>query len=270
MTNVISFFGHPLRKNRYDKVYLRRLRSGQVIFGIHFVTFLSVILWLVLLLILLKVGHAGWLAGLKIRSVTLLGCLLILTAFFFQPWVQFNFLDYIFSTPQLLKDIFSDETIAWLAQLLGFNWLEKIVAIFSSMTNVTGLGLQLVPTLGGWTRFWLTAPPVFALLAAVWAPLGAYLRGSKLNRFSAVVVMGGAVVLLVGLAFSLPDLDALGIHDRFDLLLVTALLGAQLGNGPALTLLGLLLLLAGGVVEWQDHSGGFLAQTQTDLPEALL
>jgi hypothetical protein len=91
-------------------------------------------------------------------------------------------------------------------------------------------------------------------LGLIWTPIGATYRGVILGRALGFLIITLGCFSAVGLLLSLPEIDALGYHYEFQVMVLAALLGIRLGSGPWLTLLGLALLILGGRIECTDQS----------------
>lgn len=212
------------------------------------------ILWL---LIILWVGLTtldfksnGTLAiGFRPRLVTLLAVILILGSYFFQDWLRFSFIEYFRAGRGPLVGIAPD-----LLEQLGLEGLAPVLRVLLGATGLNGWQLMLVPFYGIGTRLATLIPVGIAVLSLCWLPWGTSRAGGRLCKLVGSMMLASALIALVALAVSLPDLDALSVygHQQFEWAVLATLLGPKLGLGPWITLIGLALLCVGGLVEIAD------------------
>jgi hypothetical protein len=193
--------------------------------------------------------------GLRIRWLTsMLGAVVIIGAFFFQPWIRLDFVEYIDPTPEFLEQLIPKELTLFLARHIGVQWISKFVQVFLFFTRLNGWKIQLLPTIGLFTRAATLLPLLPLALGLLTVFIGSMYRGKFLAKILGYSLIGLSLLSLILLLIVLPDLDALGIRDQFHWSLFAAILGVRLGNGPWLCIVGLLLLCLGGVVEIVDTS----------------
>lgn len=220
-------------------------------FGLSLVTFLLLIGWAGCAILVLRLDTPMAQAS-KPRLITLLGIVLIVGAFFFQPWIKFSFLDYLVPTPEFIKRIAPSEVVAILVEKLGMEWLGKLIHIFKMFTKFNGWQIELIPTLGVSTRIITVFPPILAVATILTLPVCATFRGRFVSKTIGLFMLIFSIINAVLLLSALPDLDALGIQGNFQWNLFATILGAHIGNGPWFCLLGLMLLGLGGLIELVD------------------
>lgn len=217
-------------------------------FTLNLTTIAFLLLWVILLLLAIKLDTPMAKAFRK-RLVLLLGFTLLGCGFFFQPWIKFEFLEYILPTPELLGVVFSGGALTKLVHILGATWMSKILHVFHMFTRLNGWQIEFIPTLGIWLRI-RTLLPLFPFVISLPAVLiGTSLPGCKLSRVLGWVLIVSSLITGLLLLTALPGLDCLGIQDEFQWEVFATLLGTRLGNGPWLCIFGLLLIAAGGVIE---------------------
>jgi hypothetical protein len=222
-------------------------------FGLSWWTILLLITWGLIALAISRCSCA-WARGMQYRIFPLLGVFVVTSAYLFQPWIKFQFIEYLVNMPYLLKELLPLDIINYLVKWFGVEWLTKTVEIFGVITgfSINGLLVQFVPSFGFWTHVWAILPLLLVIPVVLGIIVGPFARGKPPVRFLGGALFCISLVALIGLITSLPDLDALGIHGDFAWLLLSALLGVRLGNGPWITILGLILFAIGGVVEFSD------------------
>ncbi len=222
------------------------------------VLLLTCVIWIALAVMALA-SDTRFAVGLRPRLLTLLGVALILGGFF-QPWLNLDFLRYVRLGPDVLT-AFLPEVL----QQIGPEPVAKVLFLLERVTHLNGWQMQLVPFYNVPTRLAAVAPLLLAMAALVWTPWGASLAGSRACKAVGGILTCLSLALLVALTAAAPILDALGQPQQLEWSLLTVLLGVRVGNGVWLTLVGLLLLAIGGVVEVVDQGPGAAA---TSLPEA--
>ncbi|MBN1874685.1 MAG: hypothetical protein JXA33_10680 [Anaerolineae bacterium] len=219
-------------------------------FEIGFLSIILLLLWFVVFVIVMRLPQ-DWAAALRLRLVTLLGCVVALGAYFSQAWIEFNPIEYI--TPSDVLDCIPEDLLAFIVEKMGSEQGAKILRILADFMQLNGWQTQVIPTYSIATRVCTLFAPVLAFAALLWIPFGVWLRGKKLTA-----MVGGLMIFLNGvgsilLLLVLPDLDALGMAGDFHGMLLATLVGAHLGNGPWWAIIGMLLIAVGGVVEIMDH-----------------
>lgn len=217
-------------------------------FGISIPLFLILLAWGLLLLAIHRSG-SSYAAAFKPRMLTVLGALLVGGGFLFQPWLKISFLSYWSRIPDIFEKYIPIKVASWLTSLFGQAGASHFLDLFDKFTNLKGWQVALLPTYSAWIHGLMVFPLVLALVALMWAPLGAGSPGSGAGK-----VIGGLTICLalatsVAIILSIPDLDSAGVKDQFQWALVATLLGVRLGNGPWYVILGLLFLAGGGAVE---------------------
>lgn len=180
----------------------------------------------------------------------LLGAGLIFCAFFFQPWVELKFTQYIINTPKILEGLLPQELVVVFLRIFKADTLEKVFSIITKIGSISlsGLSMQVVPTYGFATRVWILAPLFLTPLVLIRVLIGFFKNlncGSKAVDFCFIIA---ALTAGIGLLVSLPEIDALGLHQNFAWTLLAAFLGIRIGNGPWITILGLILLQVGSLM----------------------
>jgi len=188
------------------------------------------------------------------RLILLLGSVLTIGAFFFLRWIELDFIGYFNIDLDFLTLFVSPRVLHFISQKLGMidfdlRWLSKILHLLHNFTYFNGVTLQLVPTYGVGEHAATMLPPLVGILGAILILPAASYPGTLPVR-----VLGGILALisaisLIALLLVLPDLDSLGIHGDFRWMLMVTILGARLRSGPWYTMIGLLLLMAGGLIE---------------------
>jgi hypothetical protein len=222
-------------------------------FDLSFATIGLLSAWILLLLVVLRLNTAIA-EGLRPRMITLLGAVLLASGFFFQPWIEFDFLSYINPTPEFIRQLIPVELLPLLVERYGVEWLSRSLRILTILTQLNGWQIELIPTLSLWTRFW-SLLPLFSLALAIASTIfGSTFRGGWFPRAMGTVMVLLGVVNSGFLLLDLAAIDNLGIYGDFRWKLLAAILGARLGNGPWFCILGLLSTAVGGLVEIVDRS----------------
>ncbi len=186
---------------------------------------------------------------LRPRMVTLLGAVLVGGGYFFQPWIELDFISYFNPTPEFIHQLFPREIATMLVERFGVSWLHRALQLFNIFTSLNGWQIQLLPTYDWLTRGWAFLPLFCLLLALLTVLIGLTVPGNFLARGAGMALIFVSVLDALGLLLSLPAIDALGIHNNFQIGLLATLLGVHLGNGPWICVFGLLVLSVGGAVE---------------------
>ena len=191
--------------------------------------------------------------GIIYRTVTLLGIFLTFSGFFFEPWIEFDFLRCIFPTSGLLQVLIPGDLVILLIQKFGAEWIGILLAWFERFTQLTGLTMHLLPTLGIgiWFIIWMPLIPLF--ISPIILGLGLFAPGTKFARIGGWTMLCSSAFNILVLLPLLPHLDAVGVEGDFRLSLLSTLLCAHLGVGPWICILGLIILAAGGVIEITDQ-----------------
>lgn len=212
------------------------------------ILWLLIILWLGLAILVFK-SNGTLAVGLRPRLIVLLAVILILGSYFFQDWLRFSFIEYFRAGRGPLIGLAPD-----VLEQLGLEGLTPVLRVLLGATGLKGWQLMLVPFYGVGTRLATLIPVGVAILSLCWLPWGTSRAGGRLCKLVGTVMLASALVALIALALSLPDLDAVSVygHQQFDWALLATLLGPKLGLGPWITLIGLALLCVGGLVEIGD------------------
>ena len=189
----------------------------------------------------------------KRRIAALIGVFLVLASFLFQPWIRLNFIEYLVNIPQSIKDLLPEGVVKLVIDRLGVDWLGRLLEIVGNVTSLSGWKIQFIPTYGFWTHFWMLAPVILVFPVALGILFGSLLHGRAIPRILGGVLAVFSLILFLGLLFSLPDIDTLGIHHNFQWSLLAAMVGAKLGNGPWFMCLGLLFWVIGGIVDLMEQ-----------------
>jgi hypothetical protein len=220
-------------------------------FELRFITIFLLIIWVVFFFLARKLD-TPLMQGFRPRLVTLLGFFLVGTGFFFQPWIKFEFLDYINPTPEFLRQFFSGDLLNKIIQLIGVGWINKLLNLFHMFTRFNGWQIELIPTLSIWIRLCTLLPLFPFAISLLGILIGSAYRGSLAARaFGGIMIISG-FISAVALLWALPGLDALGIQGNFQWALLATILGTRMGNGPWFCIIGLLLIIIGGLIELKD------------------
>lgn len=222
-------------------------------FKYSFIFIILVLSWLAIVVVVLRLQQA-WAVALRPRLVTLLGCVVAFGAYFSQAWLEFDIIGYIEIFPlEDMLGLISEGLFALIIEKLGIEWGPKILQLLSDFTQLNGWKIQAVPTYPLATRACTLMPPVLAFAALLWVPMGVWLRGKRFAVFVGWLMIALNVLGSVSLLLALPSLDALGMAGHFRGMLFSAFLGARIGNGPWLAIIGMLLIAMGGAVEIMDR-----------------
>jgi hypothetical protein len=221
-------------------------------FGLKLFTIFSLLLWGLFLLIAVRVD-TPLSRGFRIRIVSLLGFVLVGCGFFFQPWIKLSFLDYLDLTPKFLNQFFSGGILEKLIDLVGVHWLSKLVEVFHKLTIFNGWQIEFIPTFNIWIRLSTLLPLIPFFISLPGIIIGSAYRGSPMAKFFGGSQAALSLISAFALLFALPRIDSLGIQNNFQWALLSTILGAHMGNGPWFCLIGLLLLIAGGLIELGDQ-----------------
>ncbi len=214
--------------------------------------FLLIAAWLVIALAVFRSNSPLAVAS-RPRLLPLLGVVLVVGSFIFQEWVRFDFIQYLqLGLGDLLRD-FAPDAIG----LLGSAESSRLLGVLLGKATLTGWQLTVfAPFWGFWTQAAIVFPTLLAVATLAWLPLGATYSGGRLCKLVGILLAALSLAGLVGLAGAIPAVDALGMHDRFHWAILTVLLGVKLEMGPWLTMLGLTLLFAGGLIEIGSSAAG--------------
>ncbi len=146
--------------------------------------------------------------------------------------------------PDLIADILPEAI-----QRLAPESLAKVWRLVEEFSQLKAWQLQMIPFYRLGTRLAVILPTLLALLALFWLPFGVVMGGRRISKAIGAVLCGLSLWALIILLGALPELDALGASTQREWSFVVVLLGVRLGNGVWFTVVGLLLLVAGGIVE---------------------
>ncbi len=226
-------------------------------FGFRIITLFVVFVWFIGFLILKK--SIPFEQRSLSRMITLLGILLTFLGFFFEHWIELDFLGYIDPTPELIRDIVPSEIVIAIVKRIGSEWIGSILDIFDTFTSFNGVTIHLIPTLFGW--IWLaTWTPLIPLSFSILVPaIGLKSPASGFAKVGGWILLATSLLSVLSLLFVLPRLDAAGSESSFQFSLLATILGVKMGNGPWVSIIGMLLLAVGRVIELGDQP------VQTDL-----
>ena len=95
----------------------------------------------------------------------------------------------------------------------------------------------------------ILVPPVLAVLACLAFPFIVSFPGSIFNKIMGALLSGSAFLSVIMLVIIFNHIDDLGTTHHIGWSILAVLLGVHIGIGPFVTLLGLMLLFIGGLVE---------------------
>jgi hypothetical protein len=226
-----------------------------LMFGLRLMTIVLLLFWGFFVLIVLRL-ETPMAQAVRPRLLVLLGAILTIAAFFFQPWIEFGFLDYILPTPEFVKTLAAPEVVIVFVERIGMEWFSKLIYIFNIFTEFNGWQIELIPTFGWGTRLVTIFPVLLAVAAILALPVCATFRGQFLPKTLGLLLLVSCTLNAVLLLIVLPNLDALGIQGNFQWNLFATILGAHISSGPWFCMLGLMLLGLGGVIEIVDSPSG--------------
>ncbi len=227
-------------------------------FGFHLVTIVLIVVWIFIFVIWKFLRQSN--PSVRFGSITLLGMFLTFSAFFFEPWIVFDFASYLDPTPALLRVLIPGDLVVFLIQRFGIEWMGTLVKWFERLTRLNGVGIHLIPTLGMGTWFitWMPLIPLF--ISPIVFVLGLFAPSTKFARIGGWILLCFSSFTALTLLLLLPHLDTVGAESNFQLSLLATLLGAHLGIGPWICITGLLLLGVGGLIEIINQTGASQAE----------
>ena len=188
--------------------------------------------------------------NLRTRLITVTGIIAILGGFISLPWVQFDFIAY-----------FDESVLSIIVENIGllgniFN-IESITDILDKILNgafLNGVFILGSPFLSLLDHISILIPPILAAFTCILLPFIINFHGSIFNKIIGVFLSGSAFLGIVMLITTFKHIDNLGTTHHIEWSLLAAILGIHIGMGPFITLLGLLLLFIGGLIEiWSEE-----------------
>ena len=189
--------------------------------------------------------------GLRPRLFTLLGAVFLIGGFLFEPWVKFDFLKYFVEAPDVIRN-FSPQVYEILFHSVGVKGLAKFFGIFSMVTNLSGWQLQLIPVYPWHVRLFTLIPLLIGGISLIWVPIGSNWRGRIINRWVGGALMVFSSISLLLLILISSEIDSMGGYANFQWAFFTTILGARIGRGLWVTILGLCFTIIGGWNEYHD------------------
>ena len=210
------------------------------------------LIWLVIFSLLFRMKHpSSFLDALRRRSGTLLAALMIFASFFFQSWVEMRFANYFMDLPNTLNDDVIRGIIRTILEHLKIGWLAPFIHTLVGI-ELTGWHISLMLWLG-WRLVWVIAPLGIALAALLFLLPSCKWRGEKWIRYLGIAQVVLSLVAMAGLLASLPAIAHLGANVSFEGNMLSDLLAPGLATGPWFTLLGLLMIGVGGLINYFDE-----------------
>ena len=233
---VVQFV--PPRKSNFDQ------KSSE--------QFVSIMIWFIFLLAFLVIStiaafwsKSRWASRLRPRLVTLYGIVIIVWGFFFLPWVHLGLISYFDN--YLLSTIL--ENIGALGNIVNAGIITEILDKVFNDLSLNGTTILLISLLGFRSRIAIALPPILAGIALVSLPFTISYAGAMFNKVIGALVSGGAFLNILIFIATLQHIDNLGTTHYIGWALLMALLGVHIDIGPFVTLLGLVLLFIGGMVD---------------------
>jgi len=184
------------------------------------------------------------------RLPTITGLVFIIGGVFFLPWLQFSPWQYL-NVPDLAINVLP-QIMEYLAKSFKYlKWLLYIVPIFEMDVKGYMVWALLTPTLT-WSnfmaRFAIILPILLMVIFLLWSLWNYFLSDSsselkgKAQAIAATFSMG----LLI---YYIPTIDALGANGDVNWGIMVVLSGANIGLGVWVTIIGLVWLIFGGLIE---------------------
>lgn len=215
-------------------------------------TFLFFVVWFSLGIMALQSRRIG-VTLIRLRWLTVLGVGFVVFAFFFEPWIELDFLSYLIDIPEVAREAVPG-ALELLVRLLGWDGTATLFRVLSLFGSLNGWQIHLVPTYSFGLRLACFIPLLIASACLLWVPIGLTALEKLLSRQVGYFQMFVSLIAMLALLMSLPELDAIGSHSSFQWALFTGLIGAHVSRGPWLTELGLLLLFFGGWLELAGYT----------------